>query len=150
MFTAPTMIEIAPAALAAVEPEPKAGFTRFIRREPLGVVLNLAAWNYPLLTAINTIVPALFAGNVVALKHASQTPKIGARLEEAFSNLPEGVFTNLFLDHETTSALIGERAFDFCLGFLQSCDDPPVGETQFPGFVARPAGLAFTVHQHIT
>ena len=47
------------------------------------------------------------------LKHASQTPLAGERLAQAFAHLPEGVFTNLFLDHATTAALIAERAFDF-------------------------------------
>ena len=74
---------------------------------------SIAPWNYPFLTAINTIVPALIAGNAVVLKHASQTPLAGERLAQAFAHLPEGVFTNLFLDHATTAELIGERAFDF-------------------------------------
>ena len=74
----------------------------------------IAPWNYPFLTAINTIVPALIAGNAVALKHASQTPLVGERLVQAFADrLPEGLFTNLFLDHATTSELIAGRAFDF-------------------------------------
>src|SRR5690242_6460272 len=67
------MIAIAPEALAAVEPAPVAGFRRQIKREPLGTVLVIAPWNYPYLTAVNTIIPALMAGNSVILKHASQT-----------------------------------------------------------------------------
>ena len=68
-----------------------------------GVVLVIAPWNYPFLTAINTIVPALIAGNAVVLKHASQTPLAGERLAQAFAHLPEGLFTNVFLDHATTA-----------------------------------------------
>ena len=68
------MIEAAPAALAEVESAPKEGFTRFIRRDPLGVVFVIAPWNYPYLTAVNSIVPALMAGNAVILKHSAQTP----------------------------------------------------------------------------
>ena len=76
-------------------------------------MLVIAPWNYPFLTAINTIVPGLIAGNAIVLKHASQTPLAGERLAQAFAHLPEGLFTNLFLDHATTAALIAERAFDF-------------------------------------
>jgi acyl-CoA reductase-like NAD-dependent aldehyde dehydrogenase len=107
------MAAIAADSLAPKLVEDSDRFRRFLAREPLGVVLVIAPWNYPFLTAINTIVPGLIAGNVVVLKHASQTPLAGERLAQAFAHLPEGVFTNLFLDHETTAALIGERAFDF-------------------------------------
>ncbi|MBP7000329.1 aldehyde dehydrogenase family protein [Amaricoccus sp.] len=88
-------------------------FLRYLAREPLGLVLVIAPWNYPYLTAINTIVPALIAGNAVALKHASQTLLAGERLAQAFAHLPEGVFTNLHLTHAATSELIAGRAFDF-------------------------------------
>ena len=107
------MAGIAERALAPEVIEDSEKFRRVLVREPAGVVLVIAPWNYPFLTAINTIVPALIAGNAVVLKHASQTPLAGERLAQAFAHLPEGVFTNVFLDHATTSALIGERAFDF-------------------------------------
>src|SRR5690606_9178096 len=67
----PYMAGIAAEALAPVVPEPKAGFKRYIRRDPLGIVLVIAPWNYPYLTAVNTVVPALIAGNAVILKAAS-------------------------------------------------------------------------------
>ena len=93
------MIAIAPEALAAIEPAPVAGFRRYIKREPLGTVLVVAPWNYPYLTAVNTIIPALMAGNSVILKHASQTLLVGERFAEAMrrANLPEGLFQNLLL-----------------------------------------------------
>ncbi|VVP13989.1 aldehyde dehydrogenase family protein [Pseudomonas fluorescens] len=102
------MIAIAPDALAAVEPVPIAGFERYIKREPLGTVLVVAPWNYPYLTAVNTIIPALMAGNAVILKHASQTLLVGERFAEAFrrANLPPGLFQNLLLDHGQTAAII--------------------------------------------
>jgi acyl-CoA reductase-like NAD-dependent aldehyde dehydrogenase len=102
------MIAIAPDALAAVEPTPVAGFRRHIQREPLGTVLVVAPWNYPYLTAVNTIIPALMAGNSVILKHASQTLLVGERFAEAMrrANLPEGLFQNLVLSHLYTSVLI--------------------------------------------
>jgi acyl-CoA reductase-like NAD-dependent aldehyde dehydrogenase len=107
------MAGIAERSLAPEVIEDDARFRRVLKREPVGVVLVIAPWNYPFLTAINTIVPALIAGNAVVLKHASQTPLAGERLAQAFAHLPEGVFSNVFLDHATTSALLGERAFDF-------------------------------------
>ena len=107
------MAEIAAESLAPHVVEDSDRFRRVLKREALGVVFVIAPWNYPFLTAINTIVPALIAGNAVVLKHASQTPLAGERLAQAFAHLPEGLFTNLFLDHATTSALLGERAFDF-------------------------------------
>lgn len=102
------MIAIAPEALAAVEPAPVDGFRRYIKREPLGTVLVVAPWNYPYLTAVNTIIPALMAGNSVILKHASQTLLVGERFAEAFrrANLPEGLFHNLLLDHKQTATII--------------------------------------------
>lgn len=90
-------------------------FTRLIAREAQGVVFVIAPWNYPFLTAVNTIVPALIAGNAVVLKHASQTLLAGERLAQAFhaAGVPQDVFQNVVLDHATTEALIGARAFDF-------------------------------------
>jgi acyl-CoA reductase-like NAD-dependent aldehyde dehydrogenase len=109
------MSSIAAAALAPVVAEDSARFGRFIAREALGVVLVIAPWNYPYLTAINTIVPALIAGNAVVLKHASQTLLVGERIAEALhgAGVPADVFQNLVLDHATTESLIAARAFDF-------------------------------------
>lgn len=107
------MAEIAGEALAPVVIEDSDRFRREIRREPVGVVFVIAPWNYPFLTAINTIIPALIAGNAVMLKHASQTLIAGERLAQAFATLPEGVFQNVILDHDTTEALIAERSFGF-------------------------------------
>ncbi len=107
------MAAIAAETLAPQVIEDSDRFRRFLAREPLGLVFVVAPWNYPFLTAVNTIVPGLIAGNAIVLKHASQTPLAGERLAQAFAHLPEGVFTNLFLDHATTSALLAERAFDF-------------------------------------
>ncbi|MEM8775877.1 MAG: aldehyde dehydrogenase family protein [Pseudomonadota bacterium] len=107
------MASIAEQALAPIVIEESDQFIRKIEREPQGVILVVAPWNYPYMTAINTIAPALIAGNSVVLKHASQTILVGEHLADAFSfaGLPEGVFTNLVLDHDTTSALIAEGHF---------------------------------------
>ena len=103
------MIAIAPQALAALEADPVAGFRRHVKREPMGTVLVVAPWNYPYLTAVNTIIPALMAGNSVILKHASQTLLVGERFAEAMrrANLPEGLFQNLLLSHIHTGVVIG-------------------------------------------
>jgi acyl-CoA reductase-like NAD-dependent aldehyde dehydrogenase len=109
------MAGIAEEALAPMVVEDSAAFFRRIERRPLGVVLVVAPWNYPYLTAINTIVPALIAGNAVVLKHSSQTPLAGEHLASAFhaAGVPEAVFQNLVLDHATTAELISEKAFGF-------------------------------------
>ena len=109
------MIAIAPDALADIAVEPKAGFTRFIRREPLGVVIVVAPWNYPYLTAVNAVIPALAAGNAVILKHSHQTPLCAERFAEAFqvAGLPEGVFQFLHMSHDATAKLIGHDGIDF-------------------------------------
>ena len=107
------MAGIAGKSLAPEVIEDSAKFRRVLAREPVGIVFVIAPWNYPFLTAINTIVPALIAGNAVVLKHASQTPLAGERLAQAFAHLPDGIFTNVVLDHATTAELIGGRAFDF-------------------------------------
>ena len=109
------MASIAAQALAPIEVENSAAFARYIARVPLGVVLVVAPWNYPYLTAINTIVPALIAGNTVVLKHASQTLLAGERLAEAFhaGGVPHDVFQSVALDHTVTSALIAGNHFGF-------------------------------------
>jgi acyl-CoA reductase-like NAD-dependent aldehyde dehydrogenase len=109
------MADIAIDALAPIEIENSNNFRRVIKRVPHGLVLVVAPWNYPFMTAINTVAPALIAGNAVMLKHASQTPLVGERLAKAFHSvgIPRDIFQNVFLDHDTTSALISDRAFDF-------------------------------------
>ena len=109
------MAKIAEDALQDIMVGEDATFTRYIRRLPWGVVFVVAPWNYPYMTAINTVAPALIAGNTVVLKHATQTLLVGERMAKAFheAGVPEDVFQNVFLDHGTTDALLQARAFDF-------------------------------------
>jgi acyl-CoA reductase-like NAD-dependent aldehyde dehydrogenase len=109
------MLAIAPEALADVLPAPKPGFRRFARRDPLGVVLVLAPWNYPYLTAVNALVPALAAGNAVILKHSEQTPLCAERLASAFAEagLPRGVFQYVHCDHAAIARMIASPEIDF-------------------------------------
>lgn len=106
---------IAADSLAPLVVEASDKFERRIEREPHGVVFVIAPWNYPYMTAINTIAPALMAGNTVVIKHATQTLLVGERMVRAFveAGVPDDVFINLFLDHATTSALIAAGNFNF-------------------------------------
>jgi acyl-CoA reductase-like NAD-dependent aldehyde dehydrogenase len=107
-------VALAEEALQPYYPPEKPGFRRYIAREPLGIIMVIAPWNYPYLTSINTIVPALLAGNAVILKHAAQTLLVGERIAEAFrrADLPKGLFHNLVLSHEQTEKLIGSGRVD--------------------------------------
>ena len=109
------MVSIAPEALADINAGPKAGFHRFIRREPVGVVLVLAPWNYPYLTSVNSVVPAILAGNAVVLKHSNQTPLCAERYAECFrdAGLPEGVFQHVHCSHSDVAGMIASREVDF-------------------------------------
>lgn len=109
------MADIAEKALGPTIIEDSSQFERRILRQPHGIVFVIAPWNYPYMTAINSVAPALIAGNGVALKHASQTPLVGERMVRAFeeAGLPKGLFFNLFLDHQTTEALLAAGSFDF-------------------------------------
>lgn len=109
------MIAIAPQALADIDAGPKENFTRFVRREPLGVVLTIAAWNYPYLIAVNSVIPALMAGNAVILKHSAQTPLCAERFANCLNKagLPDGVFQTLHLTHADTDKVIRDPRIDF-------------------------------------
>ncbi|MCE6990891.1 aldehyde dehydrogenase family protein [Dyadobacter sp. CY323] len=109
------MISVAEKALADVEVDEIPGFRRFIRRDPLGVVFVVAPWNYPYLTSVNSVVPAIMAGNAVILKHAQQTPLCAERYAAAFeyAGLPTGVFQYLHLSHDQVAQVIGDERIDY-------------------------------------
>jgi acyl-CoA reductase-like NAD-dependent aldehyde dehydrogenase len=109
------MIRLAPEALRTIEPTPRDGFTRFITREPLGVVAIIAPWNFPYLTSINTLVPALMAGNAVIVKHSHQTPLCAERYARAAleSGLAEGLVQALHLDHDGVAGLLADDRIAF-------------------------------------
>lgn len=109
------MATIAEDSLKPVLPaDPKAGFKRMIKRMPAGIVFVVAPWNYPYLTAVNTIVPALIAGNAVILKHASQTILVGERFDQAMkkAGAPKGLFTNIVLSHDQTTRMLSSGSVD--------------------------------------
>ncbi|MEZ4899984.1 MAG: aldehyde dehydrogenase family protein [Saprospiraceae bacterium] len=110
-----SMMAMAPLVLQDIPVREMEGFQRFIRREPLGTILVLAPWNYPYLTSVNVILPALLAGNTVLLKHAEQTALCAERYLEAFqaAGLPDGVFQYLHLTHDQVAGIIANPAIDY-------------------------------------
>jgi len=108
------MIATAPEMLGDIDVGPKQGFKRYIRREPLGVVLNLPAWNFPYMTALNAVLPALLAGNAVVMKHSSQTALVGEHFADCFARagLPADVFQVLHMSHATTDRAIRSGQVD--------------------------------------
>ena len=122
---------------ADVEVQKKEGFERFIRREPLGVVLVVAPWNYPWLTSVNALVPALLAGNSVILKMAAQTPRVAERYADAFAaaGLPEGVFQYLHMDHGETARVIADAltsaGFEVIVGLDRNEPTVPLERTEY-------------------
>jgi acyl-CoA reductase-like NAD-dependent aldehyde dehydrogenase len=111
------MQAIAKDALADVVLPPKDGFERRIAKDPLGVVLDLPAWNYPLLTAVNALVPAVIAGNAVVVKHSPRTPLCGEHFARAFADAgaPPGVVQAIFVDYATTEKMVGDARVDHVL-----------------------------------
>jgi acyl-CoA reductase-like NAD-dependent aldehyde dehydrogenase len=120
------MCGIAQEVLSDLKVEKREGFERFIRREPHGVVLVVAPWNYPWLTSVNAVVPALLAGNSVILKMAQQTPLVAERYAEAFkaAGVPEGVFQHLHVDHDQVARLIGDAR----IGYVAFTGSVPGGQ----------------------
>ena len=157
---AKTMMALAPAALAPEPLEEKTGFRRRIEREPVGVVLDIAAWNYPLIIPVNVVVPALLAGNSVLLKHSPRTPLCGLHFERAFAaTVPAGLVQGLTLTDHDADALIAGGGVDH-VAFTGSVEG---GRTVYqvaarrligvglelggkdPAYVAEDADLDFTV-----
>lgn len=109
------MISVAEESLRPEQIDPKDGFTRYIQHEPVGVVFVVAPWNYPYLTSVNAIVPAILAGNAVILKHSIQTPLCAERFSQAFqqAGLPEGIFQYLHTTHDGARSIIQSEQVDF-------------------------------------
>ena len=120
---ATAMLDMAREQLADYFPPIQDGFTRFIRREPLGVVVVLSPWNYPYLTAVNAIIPALAAGNTVILKHSEQTALVAERLLEAANTVDglEDAFQILHCTHDQVAELVQDSRVNF-VGFTGSVD----------------------------
>jgi acyl-CoA reductase-like NAD-dependent aldehyde dehydrogenase len=105
------MVAIAEEALAQHSVSDDKAFKRWMTKVPLGILAVLSPWNYPFLTSVNAIVPALMAGNVVVLKHSFQTPLVAERYMRAAikAGFPEGAFQILHLNHQNTATFIAHR-----------------------------------------
>jgi len=106
---------IAEEALANDTLPDRDGLHRYIRHEPVGVVLDIAAWNYPLLIAVNVIVPAVLAGDAVLVKHASQTALVAEQFQDSFlaAGAPNGLVQAVHMSHETAAKLVATRRLGF-------------------------------------
>ena len=109
------MMSIAGRELADIAVPHVDGFSKFIRRDPVGTVLIVAPWNYPYLTAINSLIPALMSGNTVIMKHASQTLLCAERFSEACAaaGFPDGVFQHIHASHSAVEKMIGDARINF-------------------------------------
>ena len=131
------MIDIAEKALSQIDipASDDQNIKRVIQRLPLGVVFTIAPWNYPYLTAINSIIPAIMAGNTVLLKHAKQTLLCAERLQTAFDDakLDKGVFQYLHLDHTQSVNVARSPDVNF-ISFTGSYDAGMLIEKSISGF----------------
>ena len=108
------MLSIAENKLADIDVTKDKNFKNFIRRKPLGVVFVIAPWNYPYLTAVNSIIPAMAAGNTVILKHSAQTPLCAEQLyKSAQKTLPKNVFNYLHLNHQDGLRVVSDTRVNF-------------------------------------
>ena len=80
----------------------------YVRYQPLGIVLAVMPWNFPMWQVVRFAAPALMLGNVGLLKHASNVPQTALAIEDLFrrAGLPDGVFTNLFVESKDIADLI--------------------------------------------
>lgn len=87
---------------------------RRIVRAPKGVVVDFPAWNYPLLTAVNAVIPAVLAGNAVILKHSPRSPSVGDRFAKAFrdAGAPAELVQSLHCDHPTSEWMVADPRVD--------------------------------------
>jgi len=108
------LLNISEETLKNKETSKKEGFERYIQKLPLGTIALLSPWNYPYLTSVNILIPALLAGNCVLLKHSTQTPLVALRYKKAFEEvgLPAGVFDIVYLNHDNTHKLLEDKRID--------------------------------------
>ncbi len=99
------------ALLLADEPVDSTGSKSYVRFQPLGVVLAVMPWNFPFWQAFRAGLPALAAGNVMLLKHASNVPQSAVAIEEVFreAGVPDGVFQTLLIGSGMVDRIISDR-----------------------------------------
>ncbi|KAF9041356.1 succinate semialdehyde dehydrogenase [Panaeolus papilionaceus] len=93
----------------------KPGFRRYIKRTPIGVILVIAPWNYPYLVSINSVLPAIVAGNAVILKPSPQTPLTAERFALALTNagVPKEIIQVIHMSPELVSHAIENKNVEF-------------------------------------
>ena len=99
------------ARLLADQPIDSTATQSYVRYQPLGVVLAVMPWNFPFWLAFRAGLPALAAGNVMLLKHASNVPQSALAIEEVFreAGVPEGVFQTLLIGPAAVEAIVADR-----------------------------------------
>ena len=111
------MLSIAEKSLrdVSLEDTDKPGFKRFIRRAPLGVVLIIAPWNFPYLVSVNSVLPAIIAGNAVLLKPSPQTPLAAERFALALhqAGVPRDIIQVLHLSPSLTTHVVKHPLVNF-------------------------------------
>lgn len=147
------MISIAEECLADIDAPAKPGFRRFIRRDPVGVVFTIAPWNYPYLCAVNSVIPAILAGNAVILKHSAQTPLCAERFA---AGLPQGWCQFVHASHDDVLRMVADPR----IGFVSFTGSVPAGRLveaaakgplalelggKDPAYVRADANLAYAV-----
>ncbi|HEY3843893.1 MAG TPA: NAD-dependent succinate-semialdehyde dehydrogenase [Acidimicrobiales bacterium] len=97
-------------SLLADQPIESAASSSYVHYQPIGPVLAVMPWNFPLWQVIRFAAPALMVGNVGLLKHASNVPQTALILEDLFrrAGVPDGVFTNLFVDSADIAGIIAD------------------------------------------
>ncbi|KAF0699739.1 Aste57867_9708 [Aphanomyces stellatus] len=115
MQRAKIMIGLADKALAPTTFPTDPTLFRQITKEPIGVVFCIAPWNYPMMTVVNSVIPALLAGNGVLLKHSPQTPLCGDHYEStlAQAGVPRDLLRSVHCSHETAASLIANQLINF-------------------------------------
>jgi len=108
------MLSIAEKKLADINVTHDDNFKSYIKRRALGVVFVIAPWNYPYLVSVNSIIPAMAAGNSVILKHSAQTPLCAEQLyQSAKKTLPKDVFNFLHLNHKDSLKIVSDKRINF-------------------------------------
>lgn len=88
---------------------------RFLRKEPLGPVFIIASWNYPYLTTVNNVIPALLAGNTVLLKQSPQTPQCADIFVDTLreAGVPKDVIQAIHVQDKEASYLVQHPLVQF-------------------------------------
>lgn len=139
------LVDIAGERLATMPLSGADGCTRFVSREPYGVMLSICAWNYPVSLCVALVIPPLMAGNAVIFKHAPQTALIGDVLNEAAreAGFPQGVFRALDLSHDDAEQLVRDDRIGI-VGFVGSerggRDVYAASRTRFKPFILELGG----------